>query len=235
MKQGLFIVILCSIFMLNVRAAVENNMLKFQDESTGKDNSESINSLIKKLTKKQNADDTTNMEGSGNDDEDSDNASGSGEEESSGGGDGGEGSGGKPEKPDKPTKKPKKTTPEIIDINEGRTTKTPATKKPKTTMGNNVEEKENPFDPQDENNNIVNQQQQQAENQGDNAEGGISFTHGIIIGVVVGSILAILIIIFLVYRLRKKDEGSYSLDDQSSTQFIRDNDSPTKGGKEYFA
>ncbi|XP_065652565.1 syndecan-2-B [Hydra vulgaris] len=63
---------------------------------------------------------------------------------------------------------------------------------------------------------------------------GINFTLGIIIGVVVGAVLAILVIIFLVYRLRKKDEGSYSLEEQSTQAFIT-NDGPQKTEKEVYA
>ena len=41
----------------------------------------------------------------------------------------------------------------------------------------------------------------------------LSFATGIIIGVVAGVILALLVILFLVYRLRKMDEGPYSLEE----------------------
>jgi len=65
---------------------------------------------------------------------------------------------------------------------------------------------------------------------------GVNFTVAIIVGVVVGAILSILIIVFLVYRLRKKDEGSYSLDEQSSAMLRADTDSPPPKGKdEYYA
>lgn len=66
---------------------------------------------------------------------------------------------------------------------------------------------------------------------------GVNFTVAIIVGVVVGAILSILIIVFLVYRLRKKDEGSYSLDEQSSAMLRNDTDSPPPKGKgeEYYA
>lgn len=60
---------------------------------------------------------------------------------------------------------------------------------------------------------------------------GVNFTVAIIVGVVVGAILSILIIVFLVYRLRKKDEGSYSLDEQSQTMLRNDADSPPPKGK----
>jgi len=68
------------------------------------------------------------------------------------------------------------------------------------------------------------------------ASSGVNFTVAIIVGVVVGAILSILIIVFLVYRLRKKDEGSYSLDEQSSAMLRADTDSPPpKGKEEYYA
>jgi len=63
---------------------------------------------------------------------------------------------------------------------------------------------------------------------------GLSFTTGIIIGVVVGAVLALLIILFLVYRLRKKDEGSYSLEEPITGYTKQEPGSPTSG-KEYFA
>jgi len=63
------------------------------------------------------------------------------------------------------------------------------------------------------------------------ANSGVNFTVAIIVGVVVGAILSILIIVFLVYRLRKKDEGSYSLDEQSSAMLRNDTDSPPPKGK----
>lgn len=67
------------------------------------------------------------------------------------------------------------------------------------------------------------------------ASEGVDFQNGIIIGVVVGGILAILIILFLVYRIRKKDSGSYILDEKSSHDPMLQDDDSQKGGKEYFA
>lgn len=55
---------------------------------------------------------------------------------------------------------------------------------------------------------------------------GINFTVAIIVGVVVGAMLSILIIVCLVYRLRKKDEGSYCLDEPSTVMLRNDTDSP---------
>ena len=67
-----------------------------------------------------------------------------------------------------------------------------------------------------------------------NPEPAISFTTGIIIGVVVGALLAVLVILLLVYRLRKKDEGSYSLEEPITGYTKQEPGSPTSG-KEYFA
>lgn len=69
----------------------------------------------------------------------------------------------------------------------------------------------------------------------DGASGGVDYSIGIIIGIVVGLILAILIILFLVYRIRKKDSGSYILDEKSSHDPMLQDDDSQKGGKEYFA
>ena len=62
----------------------------------------------------------------------------------------------------------------------------------------------------------------------------ISFTTGIIIGVVVGALLAVLVILLLVYRLRKKDEGSYSLEEPITGYTKQEPGSPVSG-KEYLA
>jgi len=76
---------------------------------------------------------------------------------------------------------------------------------------------------------------QSPDGQKENAEKA-NFTVAIVVGVVVGAILSILIIVFLVYRLRKKDEGSYILDEPSSAMLRADPDSPPPKGKgEYFA
>ncbi len=64
---------------------------------------------------------------------------------------------------------------------------------------------------------------------------GLNFTTGIIIGVVVGAVLAILIILFLVYRLRKKDEGSYLLEEPHYTGYAKQEPGSPTSGKEYFA
>ena len=62
----------------------------------------------------------------------------------------------------------------------------------------------------------------------------ISFTTGIIIGVVVGALLAVIVILLLVYRLRKKDEGSYALDEPITGYTKQEPGSPVSE-KEYFA
>ncbi|XP_057308836.1 syndecan-2-like [Hydractinia symbiolongicarpus] len=223
----------------------EKGILKFEEGGDNMD-TESINNILKKMSKKfKNVDDEDSV-GSGNDDEDSE-SSGSGDEEESG-----DGSGAvlPTKRVTTGTKERKKASPTVININYVSTT----TEKT-TTMSNNVEVKST--DTVEENNNVnegeggeneekeieVQPDDETGNNKrqvGDNnrkkvAKGGVNFTVGIIIGVVVGAVLAILIIVFLVYRLRKKDEGSYSLDEQSSTTYLRgDTDNPTKG-KEYFA
>ncbi|XP_049826458.1 syndecan isoform X2 [Aethina tumida] len=51
-------------------------------------------------------------------------------------------------------------------------------------------------------------------------------------GAVVGLLCAILVVMFIVYRMRKKDEGSYALGEpkQSPTQ-----NSYNRGNKEFYA
>ena len=44
---------------------------------------------------------------------------------------------------------------------------------------------------------------------------GYLFFSGIIGGAVVGLLCAVLLVMFIVYRMRKKDEGSYALDEPS--------------------
>lgn len=212
-------------------------LLQFEGE--GSEFRESINNVIGNMDSK-----TTDYEGSGDDTD----YSGSGEEDTESSG----GSG----IPTNWTPEPEDTTSEIVDINVVTTTTKTETEKPispkTTTLSNEVdfgETTENPVikgnpndrddngDDEGMNNSIVTIKgpgNPQKSTGHDEKQTGVSFTLGIIIGVVVGAILAILIIVILVYRLRKKDEGSYSLD-ESSTQFIRDPDNPQKGDKEYFA
>jgi len=73
-----------------------------------------------------------------------------------------------------------------------------------------------------------------AKSSGKRSQPAISFTTVIIIGVVVGALLAVLVILLLVYRLRKKDEGSYSLDEPITGYTKQEPGSPVSG-KEYLA
>lgn len=128
----------------------------------------------------------------------------------------------------KSTKTKSKVSSTVVDINTGDTTVKPR-KKTTTKESNDPDDVEKPtVDPR-------NDLQRATAQNNDDVETGVNFTVGIIIGVVVGAILAILVIVFLVYRLRKKDEGSYSLDEPSSQAFIRDEKSNPGQGKEYFA
>lgn len=47
----------------------------------------------------------------------------------------------------------------------------------------------------------------------DPINGVITFLAAVIGGAVVGLLCAILVVMFIVYRMRKKDEGSYALDE----------------------
>ncbi|XP_055339581.1 syndecan-like isoform X2 [Paramacrobiotus metropolitanus] len=53
-------------------------------------------------------------------------------------------------------------------------------------------------------------------------------------GAVVGLLCAILLVMYLIYRMRKKDEGSYALDEPAKRPggYMR---APTNSGKEYYA
>jgi len=53
----------------------------------------------------------------------------------------------------------------------------------------------------------------------------------IIIGGSVGLLFAICVILLLLYRMRKKDEGSYSVDDEKK----QSNNYPYTQGQEYYA
>ena len=120
--------------------------------------------------------------------------------------------------------KSKSTTELIVDINI-YTTKSTKFENTTTVSSNDTSVTSQPLTT-----NLL----QQVDKQVDGQPAGINFTLGIIIGVVVGAVLAILVIIFLVYRLRKKDEGSYSLEEQSTQAFIT-NDGPQKTEKEVYA
>jgi len=115
----------------------------------------------------------------------------------------------------------------VMVITEVLTTDKPSTKSTSESGNNEIDHTKPTSDPN-------NQAIKEAEEEIDE-KSGVGFTIGIIIGVVVGAILAILVIVFLVYRLRKKDEGSYSLDEPSSQAFIRDEKNAGGQGKEYFA
>lgn len=130
-----------------------------------------------------------------------------------------------------PTKTDASSTASVIDIHTASSTPASTTRE-----DNNVSVDEK--DPTDDPNNVVESRDEfvagpKSTKKPDEKSGGVKFTIGIIVGVVVGAVLAILVIVFLVYRLRKKDEGSYSLDEQSSQAFIRDD--KTGQGKEYYA
>ena len=103
-----------------------------------------------------------------------------------------------------------------------------STTEPKTTTTdhpNKIKEKTDPID-------LGNTAKQLGNNK--ESRPALSFTTGIIIGVVAGAILALLVIIFLVYRLRKRDEGSYSLEEPITGYTKQEPGSPTSD-KEYFA
>ncbi|XP_065062840.1 syndecan-2-like [Rhopilema esculentum] len=57
---------------------------------------------------------------------------------------------------------------------------------------------------------------------------------GIIVGAVLGAVLIVYIIVLLVHRLRKKDEGSYSLE-EPITGYVKQEPGSPVSGKEYFA
>lgn len=133
----------------------------------------------------------------------------------------------------KPTTKPStKATqsPTIVDINtaQQKTTSAPPSTFAPTTTGNEINPEPVTQDP----NNTVGSAGSMVDDAP--AASGVDFTSGIIIGVVVGAILAILIILFLVYRIRKKDSGSYILDEKSSQAMLQEEDQK-EHGKEYFA
>lgn len=117
-----------------------------------------------------------------------------------------------------------------IEVIRSPTTDSPE-KEGTTTMSNDVFT----VQPDDDVLNNVNIAAQKGKKYQDHStKKGLSFTTGIIIGVVVGAVLALLIILFLVYRLRKKDEGSYSLEEPITGYSRQEPGSPTSG-KEYFA
>lgn len=52
-------------------------------------------------------------------------------------------------------------------------------------------------------------------------------------GAVVGLLCAILLVMFIVYRMRKKDEGSYTLDEPKRSPPV--NPYARRAGKEFYA
>lgn len=195
---------------------------------------------IKELYKTETPDDSESGDGASGDNSDDTESSGSGAEE--------EGSGKgidttpsvvviatKPKKNKSTSRattgRPKTESKSTVEvINEGTTDKPTQ----KTTEGNDPNAFEKTTDSNEMGNGVQAASNVNDEDE-DNKSGTVNFTVGIIVGVVVGAILAILVIVFLVYRLRKKDEGSYSLDEPSSQAFIRDEKTNPGQGKEYFA
>lgn len=187
----------------------DQNMLKVEGEG---DETDSINDIIKKMSggKFKNIDiDDSELSGDIDDTDDEESGSGSGDEIT-------------PTKKGATTGKKGEISSTIVDITLVSSTS-------KTSTMENCVECSDSVDPDGNGNNVGNKDKHMKK-----GKSGVNFTVGIIIGVVVGAILAILIIVFLVYRLRKKDEGSYSLDEQSSTAFIRSEADKGKG-KEYYA
>jgi len=244
MKLEFIALIFCTVVVLVT--AADKNMLKFEGE-----NINDLNDLLKK------------MSGSNYEENDDSESSGDDAAESGSGEGSGEGSGDPIITPSKKvstgTGKKDKTSPSpsVVDItvvSSTTTSMTTTTKKPKeieeitTTISNCVDcEPEDKITEKPENNNddeILNNDYEPENDKvegsavsGGKSKGGVNFTVGIIIGVVVGAVLAIVIIVFLVYRLRKKDEGSYCLDEQSSNAYMRADTNTALLGKdkEYFA
>jgi len=194
-------------------------------EVGGKNDDSNIKTLF--TTMNRTPDDSESGDGSGSDDTEIYSGSGSGEpieEEKKTG----EVITSKPTttEPTKDTKTESKST--VMVINEVDDSKKTTEVQPTSTEGNDIVVM-GPESTDDPSNTV-------GASTGDKQEeAGVNFTVGIIVGVVVGAILAILVIVFLVYRLRKKDEGSYSLDEPSSQAFIRDEKNGGGQGKEYFA
>eukprot|EP00794_Sanderia_malayensis_P012004 gene12004-13243_t len=116
-------------------------------------------------------------------------------------------------------------------------TKSPMGPEDKTTTMSNSLENNNKHPTEKSPGKENNADTQKSRNPKSKKKPGLSFTTGIIIGVITGAILAILIILFLVYRLRKKDEGSYLLDERyyGSAPYARQEPGSPTSDKEYFA
>lgn len=225
--------LICCLLVVYAAAKVENGGVNF--EVGGKKDDANIKRLYDTLSKTP--DDSESGDGSGDDDTEIYSGSGSGEPEPV------------TEKPatDSPTTKVKTKPPTkqtksppsstMVMINEVETTKKAKTTDEKDENENEIIIGERPTKEVEDPSNKVGASHKD-DDKGDKSNktaGGIDFTVGIIVGVVVGAILAILVIVFLVYRLRKKDEGSYSLDEPSSVAFIRDEKNGGGQEKEYFA
>eukprot|EP00112_Aurelia_sp_Birch-Aquarium-sp1_P006710 Seg1734.12 transcript_id=Seg1734.12/GoldUCD/mRNA.D3Y31 product=Syndecan protein_id=Seg1734.12/GoldUCD/D3Y31 len=117
---------------------------------------------------------------------------------------------------------------EITTANDVEWINYSTTTEPKTSTTGHPNKIKEPVDPINPGNT--------AQQRGNNGQSkpALSFTTGIIIGVVAGAILALLVILFLVYRLRKRDEGSYSLEEPITGYTKQEPGSPTSE-KEYFA
>ncbi|XP_014217644.1 syndecan-like [Copidosoma floridanum] len=66
---------------------------------------------------------------------------------------------------------------------------------------------------------------------------GILYVSAVIGGAVVGLLCAILVVMFIVYRMRKKDEGSYALDEPRRSPAANSYPKPgaTQQNREFYA
>lgn len=209
MELKLILVTMFCLYSAVVKAQDSNDGIKFE---TGGKLDKSLVKSIYDVSK-----DDTESSGSGSDTEDILSGSGSGDDEII------------LQTQAPPVKKTDSTsTVSVIVINSVEST--PASTTREDSNNNRIPEVDEKDPTADPNNKVESGKTKSGANQ---PSGGVKFEIGIIIGVVVGAVLAILVIVFLVYRLRKKDEGSYSLDEQSSQAFIRDD--KTGQGKEYYA
>jgi syndecan 2 len=61
------------------------------------------------------------------------------------------------------------------------------------------------------------------------------FTKAVIGGAVVGLLFAILVVMFIVYRMRKKDEGSYALDEPQKRSPQNNSYTKNHNNREFYA
>ena len=124
-----------------------------------------------------------------------------------------------------------------IEIINSPTTKTnpPTRSRTTTRMSNSVDKKdkrtrggENETE-DDSNGNIAKQVGREKD-----SDPSLYVKIGIIVGAVLGAVLIVYIIVLLVHRLRKKDEGSYSLE-EPITGYVKQEPGSPVSGKEYFA